>query len=537
KEVPIKAHPYAKEEFGSGLVMMCSFGDLTDIRFFRENGIEPIIAINVDGKMNKNADFLENMNIKEARKKIIEMLKEKNLLVKTEKIKQRAPICERSKDGIEFIALEEYYLKQLEYKDKILGIAKKINFYDDSSRQILIDWINCLSEDWPLSRRRYYATPIPLWKCKKCNAKIVGKKGEYHQPWKTKKKCKCGNIMEGETRVFDTWFDSSISPLYILGYERHKEFFTKSFPCTLRPQGKEIVRTWLYYTLLRVYQLTKKPVFKDVWINFHILDEKGRKMSKRLNNIVDPLKVIETSGSEAFRLWSVIEGNLTKQDFQCSEERISAEFKTLIKLWNVAKFISSFELKSQPKLSESDKLMINYINSLIEFSDKKYSEYNFFEPAIKLRHFLWEIFASHYIELVKSRAYNSENKFTKSEQAGAIYTLHYCLKNLLQLFSPIIPAITYKIYDEIYKKDVHNEKFPKSSKAFAIKAKFESLLEINSQVWKMKKDKGLSLKASVKKIELPKKYENLKGLILDLKAAHNSNEVVFSGVKEVKIKF
>ena len=538
KEIPIKAHPIAKPEFGTGLVMMCSFGDLTDIRFFREQEIKPIIAISINGKMNKNADFLEGLSIKEARKEILRRLKEKGLLVKTEKTKQRVPVCERSKDPIEFIELKEYYLKQLKDKDKILELSKKINFYDKASRQILIDWVKGLNEDWPLSRRRYYATPIPIWKCNKCGKKIVGKKGKYWQPWKESLgKCECGGTLEGETRVFDTWFDSSISPLYILGYGRKNSFFKKAFPCTLRPQGKEIVRTWLYYTLLRVHQLTKKPAFKDVWIHFHILDENGRRMSKSLGNIIDPLKIIERHGSEAFRLWSAIEGNLTKQDFKCSEEKIKAEFKTLIKLWNIAKFISHFKLEGKPRLTESDKLIMNYVNELIEFTDKKYTKYNFFEPAVKLRHFLWEIFASHYLELIKARAYNSENKFTKAEQAGAIFTLYYCLKRLLQLMSPIIPMITSRIYNELYKKDLHKETFPKKEKAFKIKAKLKSLLEVNSQIWKSKREKGLSLKVGIKRIELPKRYENLKGLLGDLKAAHNVKEIIFSNIKEVKIKF
>lgn len=539
REVMIKAHPIAKPEFGTGLVMMCSFGDLTDIRFFREEGLKPRIAIEMDGKMNKNAGFLEGLTVKDARKKIVEKLKEKGLLVKIEKVRQRAPICERSKDNIEFIALKEYYLKQIEFKEKIREIAEKINFYDESSRQILLNWIDGLNEDWPLSRRRYYATPIPLWKCKKCGKVILGKKGKYWQPWKEKpkEKCGCGGSLEGETRVFDTWFDSSISSLYILGYKKHNEFFKKAFPCTLRPQGKEIIRTWLYYTLLRVWQLTKKPAFKDVWINFHIVDAHGRKMSKRLGNVVDPLKIVKKYGSEAFRLWSATEGNIVKQDLRISEEKIAAEFKTLIKLWNVAKFISLFELKTQPKLGELDKLIINCMNDLIEFSDKCYNNYNFFEPSIKLRHFLWEIFASHYIEIVKARAYNNEGLFEKAEQAGAIYTLHYCLKNLLQLFAPIIPVITYKLYKELYGKDVHKESFPKTQKKFVVKSKLESLIEVNSRIWKLKKERGLSLKSAVKRIELPKKYEDLKPMLKDLKAAHNVKELVFSFTKDIKIKF
>jgi len=390
-----------------------------------------------------------------------------------------------------------------------------------------------------LSRRRYYATPIPLWKCKKCGEIITGKKGKYWQPWKEapQKKCKCGGKLEGETRVFDTWFDSSISPLYILGYNNNQSFFKKNFPCSLRPQGKEIVRTWLYFTLLRNYQLKKKAAFKDIWIHFHVLDDKGRKMAKSLGNVIDPIKLIEKYGSEAIRLWSSIEGNIAKQDIRASEEKISGEFKTLVKLWNISKFVSSFKLKGQPKLTESDKLMMDYMNELTTFSDKEYSKYNFFEPAHKLRHFLWEVFASHYLELVKARAYNTDNKFSKAEQDGAIFTLHSCLRGLLKLLSPIIPAITYQIYKELYGKDIHEEPFPKPAKKFKVNAKLESLFEVNSSIWKLKRDKGLSLRESVKKIELPKKYQNLKGLLPDLKAAHNSPQIVFSSVKEARIKF
>lgn len=545
KEVPIRAHPIAKPDFGSGILMMCSFGDLTDIRFFRDEGLKPHILIGVDGKMNKNAGFLEGMPIKAARKEIVSKLREKGLLVKTEKLLQRAPVCERSKDPIEFIALEEYYLKQLEFREKMLGVARKIKFYDESSRQILLDWINGLSEDWPLSRRRYYATPIPIWRCKKCGNKVLGKKGKYWQPWKEapEKKCGCGGTLEGETRVFDTWFDSSISELYILGYGRDPEFFRKAFPCTLRPQGKEIVRTWLYYTLLRAWQLEEKPAFEDVWIHFHILDAQGRKMAKSMGNVIDPKKIIEKFGSEALRFWAAIEGNIAKQDLRCSEERIAAELKTLNKLWNIAKFVSSFSSPKgvgKHKLLELDNWMINHINGLAEFADKSYARYNFFEPAVKIRHFLWEIFASHYLELVKGRAYNTEGKFSKEEQAGAIFTLHYCLEKMLLLLAPIVPAITSKIYSEMNGKEIHKEKFPtareKSGKG--IKSRLPELMELNSAIWKEKRSRGLSLKAEIKELTLPHRiaYEQLKPILPDFKEAHHIKQIKFKDDK-IKIVF
>jgi len=290
REVPIKAHPVAKIEKGSGLMMMCSFGDYNDILFYRDEKLKPIIAIGKNGKMNKNAGFLDGLGVEQARNEIKNRLDKKGLIKGRKRMTHRTPICERSKTPIEFIELSEYYLDQLDWRtDLKKEVANKTKFYAPKSKQILLDWINGLTMDWAVSRRRYYATEIPLWYCK-CGETIIPPKGEYYRPWLNKppiKECpKCGgNEFKGEDRVFDTWFDSSISPFYVLHYEYNKSFFKRSHPCSLRPQGKEIVRTWLYYTLLRTYQLTKKPIFENAWIHNHILDEKGIKMSKSLGNV------------------------------------------------------------------------------------------------------------------------------------------------------------------------------------------------------------------------------------------------------------
>jgi len=274
-------------------------------------------------------------------------------------------------------------------------------------------------------------------------------------------------------------------------------------------------------------------------------------MAKSVGNVIDPQKIIEKFGSEALRFWAAIEGNIVKQDLRCSEERIAAESKTLNKLWNISKFVSSFKREGRAKLCVADKLMIAHMDSLIKFADKEYSGYNFFEPALKVRHFLWEIFASHYLELVKGRAYNGEGKFSKEEQAGAIFTLNYCLEKMLLLLAPIVPAITSKIYSDIYGKDVHEQEFPKAGSAGkkdstgqgargmgrGAKAKIESLLAVNSFVWKAKREKQLSLKAPLKEIVLPKVHENLRALTEDLKAAHNAEKISFSSAEEIQIRF
>ena len=532
KEVPIMEHSFAQQDKGTGLMMMCSFGDVTDIRFFREMKLKPIISINKDGTMNENAGFLKGMNIKDAQKALALKIKEEGLLAKQERIVHRTPICERSKDPIEFIFMKEYYVKQLDYKEKMMEIAKKINFYHENSRQILIDWINSVSIDWPITRRRYYATEVPLWYCKKCNEIIVPEKGRYYKPWKENppiKKCKCGSTeFRGDQRVLDTWFDSSISPLYILKYSRDDEFFNKNFPCSLRSQGKEIIRTWLYYTLLKDYLLTGKIAFKDVWINYHVTDEKGKKMSKSLGNIIDPKDVLNEYGAEPFRLWAAVEGNLDQSDFIFSFERIEGAGKTLTKLWNVARFVSMFEKGKKVKLTVLDEWIINELNKLIKEANEKYEKYDFHNPSANIKHFIWETFASHYIELVKNRAYNENEKFSKQDQESALFTLHYCLQVLLKLLAPINPMITEKIYIEIYDKDIHKEEFPEVEIEVKNEIETKDIVELDSLVWKTKKDNGKSLKEEIRLLVIPRKLESIEK---DLISAHNVKEIKYGDLR------
>ncbi|MEM7816171.1 MAG: valine--tRNA ligase [Candidatus Aenigmatarchaeota archaeon] len=530
KSVPIKPHPYAKTEMGTGLMMMCSFGDYTDVRFFREMGIEPVYAIDSDGKMNENSGFLKGMAVEEARKFIIEKLEKGGLIEKKEKTVHRTPICERSKTPIEFIAMPEYYLKQLDIKEEIVkNVVGKTRFFAPRSKQILLDWINSLTMDWAISRRRYYATEIPLWYCK-CGEVIVPPKGRYYKPWKESppvKRCpKCGgNEFRGEDRVFDTWFDSSISPLFILGYGRDNRFFKKVYPCSLRPQGKEIVRTWLYYTLLRCYQITGKQPFQNVWIHFHILDEKGMKMSKSLGNVIDPRDVIDKFGAEPFRAWCALEGNITLSDLKCSYERIEGGMKFLTKLWNVARFVSMFEPVEKPqRIMDIDLLMLQEISKLISYSRRHYESFDFSKPSARMKHFIWEIFASNYIELVKNRAYNQEGLFSKEEQESAIYTLNKILDLVLLVMHPVIPFITHRIYSDLRGKEIERESFPEPLKLPRKKTPFsvQDIMELNGKIWKAKKDRNLSLKTEIKEAVLPEKFRTAER---DIVLTHNVKSV------------
>ncbi|HET9010065.1 MAG TPA: valine--tRNA ligase [Nitrosarchaeum sp.] len=522
-EVELKTHHSAHQEFGSGAVMVCSYGDQNDVALFREMKLEEIVAIGLDGKMTEAAGDYVGLKPKQARAKIIEDLENRGLVEKIEDIIHRTPVSERSKNPIEIIPMEEYYLKQKESVEKMKKLGQEITFYPAMHKQILMNWLESINIDWPISRRRYYGTEIPIWYCKNCSEPHVPEPGKYYKPWL--EKCpiiqcsKCGTTeFVGEERTFDTWMDSSVSPLFVSKFNKDQEFFNKVYPTTIRPQAKDIVRTWLYYTLLRCEQLTGKKPWSEAWIMGYGLDEKGMKMSKSKGNAIDPLPVIEQFGADTFRFWSASEIN-HGYDFRCNEQKIESTKKFLSKLWNVSRFLSSFPIIESGIPTATDKWILSELDNLIKECKKGYDEYNFFIPAIAIREFTWNIFAAHYIEMVKARAYGIG--FTDDERDGAIYTLHKTLSTILKLLAPITPFITEYLWKTLYSSDsIHKQHQVEPELEYDQSKITKEITEFNSKVWNEKKAKNLSLKDSIA-IKVPESLELFKK---DLKSMHNLDD-------------
>ena len=519
-EVELRTHHSAKQEFGSGAVMVCSYGDQNDVALFRELELEEVVAIGLDGRMTQSAGEYAGLKPKQARTKIIEDLENKGFLEKTEDISHRTPVSERSKIPIEIIPMEEYYLKQKDAVEKIKKLGQEITFYPSMHKQILMNWLESINIDWPISRRRYYGTEIPIWYCKSCSEPYVPEPGQYYKPWSEKcpiSKCpKCESTeFVGEERTFDTWMDSSVSPLFISKFNKDPEFFNKVYPTSIRPQAKDIVRTWLYYTLLRCDQLTGEKPWSQAWIMGYGLDEKGLKMSKSKGNAIDPLPVIEKLGADTFRFWSASEIN-HGYDFRCNEQKIESTKKFLSKLWNVSRFLSSFPVIKTGTPNPTDQWILSELNNLIKECKKGYDEYNFFVPAIAIREFTWNIFAAHYIEMVKARAYGIG--FSDEERDSAIFTLHKTLSTILKLLAPITPFITDHLWKTLYSTEsIHKEHQVKVEDEYPENKLTNEITEFNSKVWNEKKAKGLSLKDSFS-FSIP---ENLEQFKKDLKSMHN----------------
>ena len=523
KEVRAFANSYARPEFGTGLVMICSYGDTSDIRLFREHGLKPTRVIDENATLTEEAGFLKGLGVEEARRRIVEELSKRGLLVKAEEIVQRIPVCWRCQTRLEFIEMSELYLKQEDFIDRVSEVSSMMVFHPESMRQILVDWIKSVKGDWPISRRRYYATEVPLWYCKKCGEPYVPKPGKYYQPWKDSPgedaKCiKCGNAeFRGDDRVLDTWMDSSISQLFVTGYRRNEELFKRSWICSLRPQGYEIIRTWLYYSILRTVQLLDTPPFREVRISGLGLDEKGEAMHKSKGNVVFPDEYLDKYGADAFRFWAASEAKLGS-NYRFSEERIKGERLFLTKLWNIGRFISSFEYSDRKpvELCFLDGLALSELKRVLDEARRDYDSLDFYGPSNLLRNYVWSFFADHYLEAVKPRAYMQGSR---AEAESAWYTLHRILRTCLIGLSPIMPFITDYLFRSIYGDSVMNQPFPTLDDVKPVETGVLTLfMSVNSAIWKFKKKLGIPLNEEISyRVYIP---ERLKPLEPDLTRMH-----------------
>jgi len=529
REVEIRAHPHVDPDFGTGTMMVCSYGDQSDVQLFRELELEPIKAIDTNGEMTDAAGPYGGLGVERARDRIKEDLTSEGLIARTEQVEQTFPISERSKAPVEVVLLREWYVEQTDAVDDLRDVAHEMDFHPDKHRSLMLDWIDTVSIDWPVSRRRYYHTEIPLWYLVdgdgEADRVVVPPAGDYHQPWKEAPPEDAdvydratleheGTLAEvldaepdlevqGEEKVFDTWMDSSQSNLYLLGWhdDDQDEFFETNFPASVRPQGRDIVRTWLHYTALKSHLLEDSEPFENVWITGLGMDEDGRKMSKSLGNVIEPSEVLEEHGADAFRFWIASECTIG-DDYRVSEDRIAGARKFITKLYNVARFVSMFE-PPEPPDDEADAMApVNRwiraeFNRLRRECLNGYEDFDFFRPANQLRDFVWNLFAPHYMEMVKSRAYDDD--------WGTIRTLQDVIKGTIELLAPIAPIVTYRLYDELYGENVHRGSFPAvldHADEDLVKLT-EQVTEFNSDVWAEKKDQGISLGSPIEGVEVP----------------------------------
>ena len=519
-EVPIIADESADIEKGTGVLMVCSYGDKYDAEAINRHNLNPRIVLNLDGTL--KIENYKGMKVKEARKKILEELKEKNLITEQKQISHAVNTHDKCGTEIEFLPTEQWFIKILDKKKKFIENGNKIKWHPEFMHKRYDNWINGLEWDWNISRDRHFGVPIPVWQCEKCKEIMVADEKELPiDPAEIKKKCsKCKSNAKAEEKVLDTWMTSSISPQIASSLINEKV----KIPFSLRPQAHDIIRTWLFYTLAKSLLHENKIPWENTMISGFVTLG-GEKMSKSKGNVISPQEVMEKYSADTLRFWAA--GSKLGEDLDYQEKDIIIGKKFETKLWNASNFVF-MNLKDyknkKPNLEKIDELFLIKLNSLVKICTEGFESYEYSKAKLETEKFFWSMFCDNYLEIVKKRIYNN-----KKGKESAQYALYTGLLTILKLISPVMPFITEEIYQNNFKKNekdksIHISEWPKYEKQEKAE-EFDLFIEI---LGKIRQEKSNNKKAMNSEIILTieeKDYNKLKEILEDLKDVSNAKDI------------
>lgn len=540
-EVPIIADSSANPEKGTGVLMICSYGDRFDVDAINRHKLNPKIILDKSGRIN-SGDYA-GLKVKEARKKILEDLKNKNLIKEQKEISHVVNVHDKCGTPIEFLTTEQWFIRILDKKEKLIEQGNKIKWYPEFMKKRYDNWVNGLEWDWGISRERHFGIPIPVWECKKCGEIILPSEKELPvDPLQTKKKCsKCKSDAIPEEKVLDTWATSSLTPNISSSLFGNKI----KIPFSLRPQAHDIIRTWAFYTIVKSYIQDKKIPWEDIVISGNV-SLGGEKMSKSKGNVVEPQTILEKYGADALRFWAA--GSKLGNDLDYQEKDLVAGTKMVNKLLNASKFVfmnlENYKFGKPKKLEPLDELFLCKLNNLVNSSTENFMSYEYSKAKSDVEQFFWSDFCDNYLEIVKKRVYQYPDG--SDGKLSAQYTLYKSLLTIIKLVAPIMPFITEEIYQEYFRKNeksksVHVSEWPLAEVFYLDKWRhddfiYEKLLEIISKI-RQEKSKNQKPMNSEIMLELDKKdYVILKtGFLEDLKNVSNAREIKEG--KEFEVRF
>jgi valyl-tRNA synthetase len=446
--------------FGTGVVMICTYGDKEDVKTVIKHKLPVIMLLTENGRINENGGKYVGLTINQARAAIVEDLAAAGLLEKTEKITQEIGVCDRCKAHVEILERKQWFMNTRKLTDAVEKTANEIVWYPDYMKNRLIDWAKSLDWDWVISRQRLFATPIPVWYCKNCGELILAKENWVPIDPKLEnphvQKCpKCGGKdFTAEQDVFDTWMDSSITCAVHAGWPDRADW-KHLFPADVHPSGTDIIRTWAYYLIVRHLALFNEKPFKSCLINGMVLGSDGRKMSKSLKNYAAAPEVLNKNGADATRQWAA-GGGATGSDIPYRAQDVEYGRRFLVKLWNASGFTSKLLADYKPDanakldLQPLDKWIISKAENLTKKVTEEFEKCQFNVAVEDIRNFTWHVFCDYYLEAVKDRLYNPDLSGT-TKKLAAQDTLYQVLYRILQLLAPVAPHLTEEIYQHMFK--------------------------------------------------------------------------------------
>ncbi|QQQ61022.1 valine--tRNA ligase [Paenarthrobacter ureafaciens] len=492
-ELEVKAHPLAKADKGSGIAMVCTFGDLTDVTWWRELQLPTRAIMGRDGRIiAETPEWITTEAGKEAyaaiagktafsaKEAVVELLKAADLLDgEPKKITHPVNFFEKGDKPLEVVTSRQWYIRNggrdEDRRERLIARGQEINFHPSFMRSRYENWIAGLNGDWLVSRQRFFGVPIPVWYPLDAQGNPdydnpilpsddilpVDPAADAAPGYDESQRDQPGGFT-GDADVLDTWATSSLTPQIVGGWSRDEDLFSKVYPFDLRPQGHDIIRTWLFSSAVRADALQKSAPWKHAAISGWILDPDRKKMSKSKGNVVVPTDVLNEYGSDAVRYWAASAKLGADTAYEIAQMKIGR--RLAIKLLNASKFVLNLGATENSVVSSDlsvltnplDRALLAQLADVVAQSTKAFDNYDYARALQITESFFWQ-FTDDYVELIKDRAYGAAGD---AEQASVLAALATTLDSLLRLFAPFLPFATEEVWSWWRTGSVHRAAWP-----------------------------------------------------------------------------
>ncbi|MFW6184624.1 MAG: valine--tRNA ligase [Chloroflexota bacterium] len=517
QEVPILAHAAVDPEKGTGIVMCCTFGDATDVEWWRTHDLPLVEAIGRDGRMLATAGPYAGLETEPARREMVRTLQAQELLLAQEPLSQTVRVHERCDTPVEYVVSWQWFISVMHNKEQFLADGERLTWHPPHMKARYRQWVENLAWDWGISRQRAFGVMFPVWYCEECDAVIPADEEALPvDPTATAPDgpCPvCGSAgFRPETDVMDTWATSSLSPQIVGQMMENGSLYEQVFPFALRPQAHEIIRTWAFYTIVKSrYHFDALPWRELAISGWGLAPQGSGKISKsRGGDLRAPMEMIDAYSADALRYWAASTG--LGKDSVIDEQKIQAGAKLITKLWNVARFSARFLQGSEPQrhagaaldhpFTPADRWLLSRTQRLIERVTERLQNYDHATAKNEIELFFWTELADNYLEMAKKRLYDGG-----PEATGARFTLYHALLTTVKLLAPFLPYVAEAIYQGLLETEtsVHRSAWPQADRSLLDDEAEQHgalLVEIATAVRRYKSEANLSLGAELPRLHL-----------------------------------